>query len=202
VGHRASLVLALAVGAAAFGGCAGVEERAPGMAPSPPPAGDTGPPPNPTTLPASMPTPCAPPYPAGPATAQNVFCRDPAPLTEARVADVIDGDTLDVEIGGVRERVRLYGIDAPERGDRCFDEATARATALFSAEVRLMPGARDRDRYGRLLRYVYSPEGRSIDAQLIAEGLATAWTRDGELRFALIELEERARASDAGCLWR
>ena len=68
------------------------------------------------------------------------------------VVDVIDGDTLDLDNG---ERVRLAGIDAPERGDCGADAATATLTALaLGNAVVLEPSDEDRDQYGRLLRYV------------------------------------------------
>ena len=108
--------------------------------------------------------------------------------------DIIDGDTLDVEVDGHEERVRIFGIDTAERGDLCFAEASARLSDLAAAEIRLVPDSRNRDRNGRLLRYVYTPTGRSIDAALIAEGLARAWTRDGALRDELVALEVNAAA--------
>jgi len=96
-----------------------------------------------------------------------------------RVVDVIDGDTVDVTGG---ERVRLIGIDAPERGECGFGEATAALRSLVEGKVvRLVPGARDdRDRYGRLLRYV-EVDGLDANLEMIRRGLATARydSRDG-----------------------
>ena len=68
--------------------------------------------------------------------------------------------------------------------------------------MRLLRDARERDKYGRLLRYVYTPEGLSIDAEMVDEGMAHAWRSDGALRFAIIGLEDGARERHAGCLWR
>ena len=98
--------------------------------------------------------------------------------------------------------MRLYGINATERGQPCSDEATLRLGELAGQEVRLRPDARERDRYGRLLRYVYSPAGLSVDAELVDEGLAHAWRTDGDLRLAIMALEARASAGGRGCLWR
>ena len=114
---------------------------------------------------------------------------------------VIDGDTIDVRVDVAEERVRYYGVDTPERGDACFSEATDRNEQLVGDTVLLLPDARERDRYGRLLRYVFDTQGRSIDGQLIAEGLAHAWTEDGAYRDQLIEVEALASAGDVGCLW-
>jgi endonuclease YncB( thermonuclease family) len=96
----------------------------------------------------------------------------------------------------------VYGIDTAERGEDCFREASDRLGELAGAEVRLAPGDRNRDRNGRFLRYVYTPDGASLDALLVTEGLARAWRDDGALRFALIELESRAINEAAGCLWQ
>jgi micrococcal nuclease len=126
---------------------------------------------------------------------------DPARLERAEVVDIIDGDTIDVLIGGDEERVRYYGIDTPERGDDCYGEAKDRNEELAGDTVLLLPDARDRDRGGRLLRYVFDEQGESIDAALIAEGLAHAWPDDGAYRDALVALEGQASAALVGCLW-
>jgi endonuclease YncB( thermonuclease family) len=119
-----------------------------------------------------------------------------------RVLRIVDGDTLHVEIGGVDETVRIFGIDTAERGERCFDEASVRLEQLAGIEIRLLADERARDRFGRVLRYVYAPDGLSIDAALVREGLAYAWRDDGRLRDALIATEDAARAARVGCLWR
>jgi len=110
-----------------------------------------------------------------------------APAGEtALVTRVIDGDTVDVTIGGRRERVRLLGIDAPERrteerpAEPFEKEATDFARRLARGrQVTLAtdPGHEDRDRYGRLLRYVYLPDGRFLNLELVCQGYARAYTR-------------------------
>lgn len=122
-------------------------------------------------------------------------------LEEAEVVGVIDGDTIDVRVGGERERVRFYGIDTPERGERCYDEATDRNEALVGSQVLLLADARERDPGGRLLRYVFTEAGVSVEAWLIAEGLGVAWREDGRYRESLVALEDEVRAEGAGCLW-
>jgi micrococcal nuclease len=150
---------------------------------------------------APPPVECGPPYPAGTPTVETVMCAEPAGMQPASVVRVVDGDTLRAIIDGVEEPVRFYGIDTRERGEACFDEAAQRARELAGAEVRLVPDRRSRDRNGRLLRYVYSPAGLSLDAALIAEGLAYAWRDDGAMRDALVALEDRAKEAAVGCLW-
>jgi endonuclease YncB( thermonuclease family) len=96
------------------------------------------------------------------------------------VTRVVDGDTVDMSNG---QRVRLIGVDTPEAGTgSCADKATARLKQIvLGQQVKLTPGARDdKDKYGRLLRYV---ETAKYDAGrvLINEGLAIARydSRDG-----------------------
>jgi micrococcal nuclease len=118
-----------------------------------------------------------------------------------QVVRVIDGDTIDVRSGGEELRVRLFGIDAPERGEPCAEEATDRLVELAGGVVQLLPDERIEDRFGRQLRYVYAADGTFIDEAMIAEGFAVAWRDDGAFRDDLVTVEEQARAAGTGCLW-
>lgn len=117
------------------------------------------------------------------------------------VVEIIDGDTLDVRSAQTELRVRLFGVDTPERGEACFQEATDRLSALAGTEVQLLPDQRLTDSFGRELRYVYTTDGTLIDEQLVTEGLGVAWTEDGQFRERLVAAEEDARAERRGCLW-
>ena len=123
-------------------------------------------------------------------------------LRKVDVVKVIDGDTIDVRIDGKTQRVRYYGVDTPERGDRCFREATDRNERLVGSSVLLLPDARNQDRYERLLRYIFLPDGTSVDATLVAEGFGHAWRQDGRYKGDIISLEDQARTADRGCLWK
>ena len=126
---------------------------------------------------------------------------DGASLQRAEVERVIDGDTIAVTLAGQFETIRYYGIDTPERGDACFEESTERNAALAGDAVLLLPGARERDAFGRLLRYAFDEDGGSIEARLIAEGLGEAWRQDGAYRDELVALEEEVQTLAVGCLW-
>jgi micrococcal nuclease len=95
------------------------------------------------------------------------------------VVDVVDGDTIDV--GGLG-RVRVIGIDTPERGECGFETASKRLAALVLGErvVLVQAAGDDVDRYGRLLRYV-DVDGVDAGLALIEEGWAIARydSRDG-----------------------
>ena len=125
-----------------------------------------------------------------------------ADLQEARLVDVIDGDTIDVTIAGRLIRVRYFGVDTPERGERCYREAKDRSETLLDDGVLLLADARDGDRFGRSLRYVFLTDGVSVDATLVAEGFALAWRQDGRYKEEILTLEGEARAAGRGCLWR
>jgi micrococcal nuclease len=106
----------------------------------------------------------------------------PRPAGEAVVVRVVDGDTLDVDLDGTKVRVRLLGIDTPETVDenrpvQCYGhEASAHLTDLLpkGSVVRLERDAEARDRYGRLLAYLYRvDDGLFVNAALIEGGYAT-----------------------------
>ena len=135
--------------------------------------------------------------------AENWRIDAPYCLPLVGVTDIVDGDTLDVRAGGETFRVRVFGVNTPERGRPCYREATDALRRLAGGEVRLLPDVRLRDssRPPRELRYLFTPDGRSIDAALIADGLALAWREDGAYRDVLVGLEDEARALKRGCLW-
>ncbi len=97
---------------------------------------------------------------------------------DATVVATIDGDTIDVGIGGRVERVRILGADTPETKDlrkpvQCFGpEASAYTHArLAGRKVSLETDAEVRDKYGRLLAYVYV-DGKRYDDELLRLGYA------------------------------
>lgn len=99
-----------------------------------------------------------------------------------RVVEVIDGDTIKVDFGGQIETVRLIGIDTPEipspyhSEEECFGrEAAQYARELLEKQsVYLIkdPMQSNRDKYNRLLRYVFLEDGTLINAKLIKDGYA------------------------------
>jgi micrococcal nuclease len=100
---------------------------------------------------------------------------------KATVVRVVDGDTIVVHIGGHDENVRLIGIDTPETHKpdtpvECYGpEASARMAVLLppGTTVRLVRDVEARDRYNRLLAYVYRDnDGLFIDLTMVTEGYA------------------------------
>lgn len=121
--------------------------------------------------------------------------------TPVSVVRIIDGDTL--VVAGLSEEltVRLFGVDTPERSERCYREATDRLAALAGTQVQLLPDDRLQDRFGRELRYVYSVDGVLIDELLVVEGYGVAWRQDGQFRDQILAAEAEAREAGRGCLW-
>jgi micrococcal nuclease len=151
-------------------------EVAPTEAPAPPP-------PTAPTDTAVPPPPAATDTPAGPQ------------LTEAVVRSVVDGDTLNVVIGGKQYPVRIIGVDTPETKDprtpvMCFGkEATAetqRLVDLAGGKVLLEKDVSETDKYDRLLRYVWleHPDGRRmLNLELVKGGFAQASSYPPDVRY-------------------
>ncbi len=127
------------------------------------------------------------------------------------MVDVVDGDTVELAIGGHHERVRLLGIDAPESVHpslpvQCFGpEAAARLATLLPAGsvVRIERDVEARDRYDRLLLYLYrADDGLFVNGWLVANGLADTSFYDPNTALApeLTLSRDRARADAVG-LW-
>jgi endonuclease YncB( thermonuclease family) len=130
------------------------------------------------------------------AECQSVLCCKDCRSIE--VSRIIDGDTFDSPEG----RVRLFGVDTPERGEGCYHQATERLDELAGDTVKVEPGPRERDCSGRLLFYVYTENGESIEEKLIREGLGRAWTEDGQHQDFLVDLADQAQRDGNGCLWQ
>jgi micrococcal nuclease len=128
----------------------------------------------------------------------------------ARVVRVVDGDTVVVRTGGHEERVRYIGVDTPESVKpgtpvQCFAKAASAANKRLvqGHEVRLVHDAEARDRYGRLLAYVYrKSDGLFVNAELVRRGYAKPLTIPPNVAHAvqLRHLAATARRDGRG-LW-
>jgi micrococcal nuclease len=121
------------------------------------------------------------------------------------VTHVVDGDTVDVRLdNGFAERVRLIGIDTPEVGECGFAKASsyARTVALGRATVLIGdPTQATRDRYGRLLAYVWAG-GRDLGYQQLARGFARVYVYDGPFqRLAAYQQAQRFGKTRNDGIW-
>ena len=123
-----------------------------------------------------------------------------------RVTRVVDGDTVVIDTG---DKVRYIGIDTPEtvsptKPVQCFGkEASAFNTQLVGGKlVRLEKDISERDKYGRLLRFVYLEDGTDVNLVLVQNGYAHAATFPPDVRRAseFLVAEREARTAHRG-LW-
>jgi micrococcal nuclease len=129
---------------------------------------------------------------------------------EGRVTKIVDGDTIHVQVGGRREKVRYIGVDTPETHKpgspvQCYGRSASAFNARLVAgrRVELRTDAETRDRYGRLLAYVYRrPDGLFVNAELVRRGFATILTIPPNVAHAaeFLRLQRAARAAGRG-LW-
>jgi micrococcal nuclease len=153
------------------------------------------------------------------APAALAVARAPEGLATATVVRVVDGDTVDVLLAGGRTRVRLIGVDAPEVRDGAKLDRDALRSGRSRAAIRAL--GRDasdftrrrllgrrvglefdverRDRYGRLLAYVWL-DGALFNAELVRTGKAQVMTVPPNLRHQALlrRLQREARAAGRG----
>lgn len=129
-----------------------------------------------------------------------------------KVSRVVDGDTLDIDMDGKIERIRLIGMDTPETVDprkvvQCFGkEASDKAKEMLSGKMVSIEADNsqgERDSYKRLLRYVYLEDGTFFNKYMIAEGYAHEYTYQSnpyKYQTEFKEAEKQAREATKG-LW-
>ena len=130
------------------------------------------------------------------------------PCTWAKVTRIVDGDTVHVLIGGRDESVRYIGIDTPELKSgqtpaaAYADEATTfNRDLVLNVDVCLERDVSDRDRFGRLLRYVWLADGRMVNEELLAAGLAVVATFPPDVKYIeprFLTLQHQAREAGLG----
>ncbi len=120
---------------------------------------------------------------------------------------VVDGDTVDVDLGGATRRVRYIGMDTPEvyGGVEPFGrEASAFNTVIVMGKhVCLEKDVSEVDRYQRLLRYIWLPDGRMVNEELLLAGLATVSTYPPDVKYTqgrFLAAQKKARDEQRG-IW-
>lgn len=127
------------------------------------------------------------------------------------VTKIVDGDTIEVRINGKDEGIRLIGVDTHETVDlrkpvQCFGkEASQKITEILKGKkfrLEADPTQSERDKFNRLLRYVYLEDGTLLNKQLIAEGYAHEYTFETPYKFQaeFKQVETEARNAGKG-LW-
>lgn len=125
------------------------------------------------------------------------------------VLRVVDGDTIEIDYNGEKEKVRLIGVDTPESVHPDAEKNTdyGKTAAEFTTEklegqlVSLEFDVEQRDKYGRLLAYVYL-DGQMFNSLLLEEGHAMVSTYPPNVKYADLFLEQQQEAREAGVgLW-
>lgn len=120
----------------------------------------------------------------------------------ARVLKVIDGDTIEVDYEGRKEKVRYTGIDCPEIKQEWGINAKDLNTLLLSGYIELELDVQERDRFGRILAYVWS-YGKMVNEELVKKGLAMVSTYPPNVRYVdrFRKAQEEARLYKEG-FWK
>jgi micrococcal nuclease len=128
----------------------------------------------PTTIPTKKPTPT--PYKETEMDKKKMF----------KVTEVVDGDTIKVNVRGKIESVRLLAIDTPETKDprkpvQCFgSEATKKMSSFVAGKFVKVVDDRsqgNRDKYSRLLRYIYLQDGTFVNSEMVKQGYAFSYKK-------------------------
>lgn len=127
---------------------------------------------------------------------------------QAKVIRVIDGDTIEVELNGKTEKVRLIGVDTPETvhptiGEEKYGKEASNFTKsqLEGKQVTLEFDVQERDQYGRLLAYVWLGD-QLFNEILVREGYAQVSTFPPNVKYVdrFTKAQEEAREAGRG-LW-
>ena len=126
------------------------------------------------------------------ATAQGEV---PASAVEHRVKRIVDGDTVYMKDG---TKVRLHGIDTPERDQPYGKQATRNLNKLIGGRVFVVE--KDTDRYGRLVGVIYTPEGVNVNEAMVCNGSAWWYSRYARFASGLRKCQAEAKEAALG-LW-
>ena len=113
----------------------------------------------------------------------------------AKVDRVVDGDTVYIKDG---TKIRLHGIDTPERDQPYGKQATRALEGLIKTKIFVLE--RDTDRYGRLVGVLYTPDGLNVNLEMVCGGHAWWYERYARFDSDLEDCQESAQETRLG-LW-
>ncbi len=116
-----------------------------------------------------------------------------------RVVGVVDGDTIDVLHHGKAERIRLYGVDCPEKRQP-YGKKAKRFTSDLAFRKTVSVIVRGRDRYGRTIGEVLLPNGKSLNRELVRAGYAWWYRTYAPKDIELMLLQKTSKELKTG-LW-
>lgn len=127
----------------------------------------------------------------------------PKEAIRAKVKRVWDGDTFEALVGGREEKIRLIGVNTPEMYRPFGPEAKKFTEGLIKGKTVLLSfDVQKRDRYGRLLCYVWLPEGGFLNAEIVHRGYGGVMTIPPNVTHAplFLALQREAKEREKG-LW-
>lgn len=151
-----------------------------------------------------------------PATQPQQTAEQPAQTTTIQqpgyyqVTSVADGDTIEVDMNGTKEKIRLIGVDTPESvkpnsAVQCYaheaSDFTKKNVSGQSVRLEADPMGDNRDRYDRLLRYVYLKDGTLWNQKLIADGYGFAYLSFSFSKSADFAASQEVAKSSKRGLW-
>ena len=123
-----------------------------------------------------------------------------------RVERIYDGDTIGAVVDGRFEKIRLLGIDAPEMDQRpwgrkakeCLESLLAAANSKISLEYDI----EQRDKYGRILGYIWIQDGRMLNEEMLKKGCAVLFTYPPNVKYvkSFRAAQQKARENKSG-IW-
>jgi endonuclease YncB( thermonuclease family) len=114
------------------------------------------------------------------------------------VTHIVDGDTYDITLAGQKTRIRMDGIDAPERGMEYYKQAKNYLGELCAnKEIRVE--VTDTDKYGRSIAKSYLPDGRELGQEMVKAGMAWHYKKYSD-DVTLSQFEQDAKNAGIG-LW-
>src|SRR5215467_12619983 len=116
-----------------------------------------------------------------------------------KVVGISDGDTISVMRAGKAVKVRLYGIDTPEKA-QAFGTQARKFTSDLAFQQTVTVVVQTTDRYGRLVGEVLLPDGRSLNQELVRAGMAWWYRPYAPNDLLLAQLEAEAQTAKRG-LW-
>ena len=128
----------------------------------------------------------------------------PTTAQAARVVAVVDGAIIDVLIDDQPASVRYIGVDSPDSNSRAGAQATSANAALLADQVvYLLADTTDRDRAGRLLRYVYLPDGSMVNEELVRTGhLRSVASPPDTANQAIFDAAQQTAQAESAGMWQ
>lgn len=128
-------------------------------------------------------------------------------LPEARVIAVNDGDTVTIRMNGKEYRARLIGMDAPEMGQEPWGKRAREHLRSLLKDVKwrvtVETDVEKNDKYGRLLVYLWAPDGEMLNERMLRDGYALLFTiRPNSKYIERLRKAQRSARHEKRGIWR